>query len=86
MPTLRFNPGVTFDTDAPLRIERRFDGYYVVGNGMLVPVGDRLDAGNGPWRMRATGGAWSETACWCRWEIRLDAGNGPWRMRAAGGA
>ena len=40
---IRFSDGVTFDTDGGLRVERRADGYYVVGHRMLVPVGDRED-------------------------------------------
>ncbi len=35
---IRFSDGEYFDTDGPLRIERRKDGLYVVGNGFLVPV------------------------------------------------
>ena len=38
MPTLKFTDGVSFDTDGPYRVERRHDGYYVVGNGLLMPV------------------------------------------------
>ena len=38
MGTLRFNDGVTFNTDGPLRVEKRFDGFYVVGQGMMCPV------------------------------------------------
>jgi len=38
MPELRFTDGVRFNTDGPYRIERRHDGYYVVGHGMLMPV------------------------------------------------
>ena len=35
---MRFSDGMSFDTSGPLRVERRSDGYYVVGNGMLCPV------------------------------------------------
>jgi hypothetical protein len=35
---LKFNDGVEFDTSGALRIEERFDGLYVVGDGMLVAV------------------------------------------------
>ena len=41
---MRFSDGVEFDTDGHLRVEHRKDGYYVVGEGMLVPV-DSYDAG-----------------------------------------
>jgi len=40
MSTLRFTDGMSFDTSGPLRLARRRDGLYVVGNGMLVPVND----------------------------------------------
>lgn len=44
---LRFSDGVEFNTSGDLRIERREDGLYVVGAGMLIPVesqdeGDRV--------------------------------------------
>lgn len=35
---MKFSDGVEFDTDGELRIEHRYDGYYVVGRGMLIPV------------------------------------------------
>lgn len=35
---MKFNDGIEFNTDGPLRIERRRDGYYVVGKGGLCPV------------------------------------------------
>ncbi len=38
MGILRFSDGVTFNTDGPLRVVRKFDGYYVVGKGMMCPV------------------------------------------------
>ncbi len=38
---LRFNDGVQFNTDGELRVEKRHDGYYVVGQGMLIAVNDR---------------------------------------------
>lgn len=38
MGILRFNDGVTFNTDGPLRVVRKRDGYYVVGEGMMCPV------------------------------------------------
>ncbi len=36
--TLRFTDGVEFDVSGPLRVEHRRDGWYVVGNGTLIPV------------------------------------------------
>jgi len=38
MSKLSFSDGVTFDTSGPLRIVSKFDGLYVVGNGMLAAV------------------------------------------------
>lgn len=35
---LRFSDGMEFDTSGELRAERRSDGWYVVGEGMLIPV------------------------------------------------
>ena len=35
---LDFNDGVSFETSGELRIERRRDGLYVVGGGMLCAV------------------------------------------------
>ena len=35
---LQFNDGVSFDTSGRLRIVRKFDGYYVVGQNMMCPV------------------------------------------------
>ncbi len=35
---MKFNDGIEFDTTGPLRLTRRFDGRYVVGQGVLVPV------------------------------------------------
>ena len=35
---LKFNDGISFNLDGPARIERRRDGFYVVGGGMLCPV------------------------------------------------
>jgi hypothetical protein len=42
--TLRFDDGVEFDPTGKPRIERRFDGLYVVGNGMVDPVSDIIEA------------------------------------------
>ena len=41
---MRFNDGMSFDTSGPLRLTRRKDGWYIVGNGMLGPV-DSPDEG-----------------------------------------
>ena len=41
---LRFNDGVTIDTSGPLRTLRLRDGYYVVGEGMCIPVESREEA------------------------------------------
>ena len=41
MSTLKFTDGVSFDTSGPYRVERRHDGYYFVGGGMLCPVNSR---------------------------------------------
>ena len=38
MSTLNFSDGMSFDTAGDLRIERRRDGLYVVGQSMLCPV------------------------------------------------
>lgn len=39
--SLTFSDGMTFDTSGKLRTEKRSDGWYVVGNGMLIPVKDK---------------------------------------------
>ena len=44
MSKLEFSDGMKFDMDGPLRIIRKSDGYYVVGQGMLIPVRDREEA------------------------------------------
>lgn len=41
MSKLKFSDGVEFDTSGKYRIEGRYDGLYVVGGGMLIPVKDR---------------------------------------------
>ena len=35
---LRFNDGISFNTEGPYRVEHRSDGYYVVGHGRLCAV------------------------------------------------
>lgn len=44
MTKLRFSDGMSFETEAPTHKERRSDGWYVVGNGMLIPVRDEKEA------------------------------------------
>ena len=41
---LNFDDGENFDTTGELRIDRRKDGYYVIGEGMLIPVDNREEA------------------------------------------
>ena len=41
---LKFSDGETFDTSGPLRKEKRHDGWYVLGQGMLIPVKDEVEA------------------------------------------
>mgnify|MGYP001283900713 CR=1 FL=1 len=41
---LRFNDGITIDTSGPLRTMRLSDGWYVVGDGLLMAADDREDA------------------------------------------
>ena len=41
---LEFNDGVSFDTSGPMRPERRHDGWYAVGNGMLLPADSLQEA------------------------------------------
>ena len=38
---LRFNDGVEFDLSGKYRLERRKDGYYVVGQGFMIPVSSK---------------------------------------------
>lgn len=39
--TLKFSDGMEFDTSGELHTEERSDGWYVVGQGMLIPVESR---------------------------------------------
>ena len=41
---LKFSDGETFDTSGPLRKEKRYDGWYVIGQRMLIPVKDEEEA------------------------------------------
>ena len=38
MSKLTFSDGMTFDLSGPLRVELRSDGYYVLGQGMMMAV------------------------------------------------
>jgi hypothetical protein len=44
MTTLKFNDGITIDTDGPLRPLGLRDGWYVVGRVMLLPVDSEEEA------------------------------------------
>lgn len=41
---MQFTDGMRFDTSGPLRLTKRSDGWYVIGNGMLIPVQDPHEA------------------------------------------
>lgn len=38
MSTLKFSDGMEFDLSGQLRVELRSDGYYVLGQGMMMAV------------------------------------------------
>jgi len=38
MSKLTFTDGQTFDLSGPLRLEERYDGWYVLGHNRMVPV------------------------------------------------
>ena len=40
---MRFSDGMSFDTSGPLRITWKSDGWYVVGQHMLIPVRDAAE-------------------------------------------
>lgn len=44
MSKLRFNDGVEIDTSGPLRKMKLKDGWYVVGDGVLIPANDEAEA------------------------------------------
>jgi hypothetical protein len=44
MSLLKFSDGVTIDTSGPLRTLELSDGFYVVGQGMLIPVDSQEQA------------------------------------------
>ena len=41
---LKFNDGVTIDTSGPLRKFELADGWYVTGEGILIPCKDEKEA------------------------------------------
>ena len=45
MTILKFSDGEEFDLSGSLRKEHRTDGWYVVGENMLIPVKDEHEAG-----------------------------------------
>ena len=44
MSILRFSDGEKFDTSVELQLTHRSDGWYVIGDGYLIPVSD-IDEG-----------------------------------------
>jgi len=44
MSKLTFTDGESFDLSGPLRLEERYDGWYVLGNNKMIPVSSQ-DAG-----------------------------------------
>ena len=44
MSMLKFSDGMEFDLSGPLRVELRSDGYYVLGQNMMMAV-DTLEQG-----------------------------------------
>jgi hypothetical protein len=44
MSRLVFSDGEVFDTSGVLRAEERCDGWYVIGDGKLIPVKDEAEA------------------------------------------
>ena len=43
---LRFSDGEEFDTSGELRKEKRYDGWYVIGEGILIPMNSEDDCNN----------------------------------------
>ena len=41
---LHFSDGVSLDTSGPLRAVQLHDGWYVLGNGMSIPVASKEEA------------------------------------------
>ena len=46
MSKLTFTDGESFDLSGPLRLEERYDGWYVLGENRMIPVNDQDDALN----------------------------------------
>lgn len=44
MSKLKFSDGEEFDTSGPLRKDKRYDGWYVIGEGKLIPVASEEEA------------------------------------------
>ena len=44
MSTLKFTDGIQIKTDGPLRKLKLDDGWYVTGQGFLIPVRDEQEA------------------------------------------
>lgn len=44
MTTLKFSDGEEFDLSGSLRKEHRIDGWYVLGENMMIPVKDEQEA------------------------------------------
>ncbi len=44
MSILKFSDGMKFNLSGPLRAVKRQDGWYVVGQNMLIPVRDQNEA------------------------------------------
>jgi hypothetical protein len=40
MGTLKFSDGIEIDTSGELKLLELYDGWYVVGEGKLIPVND----------------------------------------------
>lgn len=43
MGTLKFSDGIEIDTAGELRLLELYDGWYVVGEGKLIPVRDEVE-------------------------------------------
>jgi hypothetical protein len=44
MSILKFSDGTEFNTSGPLRAIEEYDGWYVIGQGYLIPVASEEDA------------------------------------------
>jgi hypothetical protein len=44
MNILRFDDGIEIDTSGELRLLELYDGWYVVGEGRLIPVKDEAES------------------------------------------